>query len=231
MRTQIQRSALQGFITESEKNVWPLEFLHSSYPTQPRGTSLITRCQFHFRLVTTTFSVEWFGLPSTLSTYSVPTGLQRCCECHSKTPLLKSVCAALITSVIELTLVTEGNCFGGTVLVFLNWLVLCHPRNGFQKHLLHDLCERYLVRMTALQFPATCFNDGCEICFFPVTGNPIWLTQPLDCGDRKQHNEVTHLSQHIYKQLLFSPKDLQTHSLLKSLLPNFAKWGTELCEP
>lgn len=52
--------------------------------------------------------------------YLVPTGLQRCCECHSKTPLLKSVCAALITSVIELTLVTEGNCFGGTVLVFLN---------------------------------------------------------------------------------------------------------------
>lgn len=27
MRTQIQRSALQVFITEWEKNVWPLEFL------------------------------------------------------------------------------------------------------------------------------------------------------------------------------------------------------------
>lgn len=124
---------------------------------------------------------------------------------HQKTLAEKSVCAALITSVIEPTLSWPK----AAVLVELCWFsevthLLCYPRNGCQKLFLHYLLwERYLVRMTALQFPAPCFDDGCDICFFPKTGNPIWLPQPLE-GDRKQHNEVTHLPQHLCKQLLFS---------------------------
>lgn len=144
MRTQIQTSALQGFIIESEKNVWPLEFLKSNSPTQPWGTSLITRCQFHFRLVTTKYSCIYFSrvvqatihfvyLPSPYWTTKILWMSQQ------KTLAKISMCCSYHFCHRVKSLMTEGNCFGGIVPVFLNWLVLCHPRNGFQKHFLHDL--------------------------------------------------------------------------------------------
>lgn len=121
-----------------------------------------------------TTKMLWMSLQRTLAKFSI------CCSYHF--------------GHTANSLVTEGNCFGGTVLVFLNSLVLCHPRNGFQKHVVHDLWERYLVRMTAPLLPAPCFDEGYDICFFPVTGNPIWLPQPLEVIGSSTMKLLTFLS-------------------------------------